>query len=44
VVFSCGQKAYQVDKFISSYVVSMRTVLTIIELCMSGLRCLKMTV
>jgi hypothetical protein len=42
--FFCGQKVYQVDKFISAYVLSMGTMLSLVELCVSGLKCLKMVI
>jgi hypothetical protein len=44
VIRFCGQKMYQVDKFISACVLSVGTMLSLVELCMSGLKCLKMAV
>jgi hypothetical protein len=43
-MFLCGQKMYQEDKFISACVLSMGTMLCPIELCTTGLKCLKMAV
>jgi hypothetical protein len=39
--FFHGQKTYQMDRFSSARVLSMESVLSLVEFCMSGLKCPK---